>query len=164
MLYVAYGSNLHPNRLQERVPSASLCGCAVLEGWGLRFHKRSPDGSSKCSIIPSLETIHVAVYEIPLREKHFLDKAEHAGIGYVEQEIQVPGFGAGFWYVAHDSHIDATLRPYGWYKDLVLVGCLYHQFPLDYVDRIRQVPHLEDPDTQRHKKWMRLVNTIQHYS
>ncbi|MDT7041035.1 gamma-glutamylcyclotransferase family protein [Candidatus Nitronereus thalassa] len=164
MLYAAYGSNLHPDRLRERVPSACLRGSAVLEGWGLRFEKRSPDGSSKCSVVPSSEILHVAVYEMLPAEKPILDQFEHAGIGYVEQEIHVPGFGTCFWYVAHESHVDPHLRPYGWYKELVLVGCGHHQFPSDYVERIRQVPHIEDPDVQRHEKWMSLVNHIQHSS
>lgn len=41
LLYFAYGSNLHPLRLQRRTPSARLAGLAVLEGHvlrGARYH------------------------------------------------------------------------------------------------------------------------------
>jgi len=63
MLYAAYGSNLHPDRLKQRVPSARLCGPSVVEGWGLRFHKRGQDESSKCDMISSSEMLYLAVYE-----------------------------------------------------------------------------------------------------
>jgi hypothetical protein len=160
MLYAAYGSNLHPERLRERVPSSRPRGSAVLEGWGLRFHKRSPDRSSKCNVIPSEETLHVAIYEINPLEKPSLDTVEHVGIGYRDQNIHVPGFGNCFWYVALDSHIDDNLRPYSWYKELVLLGCEHHGFPPNYAEMIRQISHMEDSDAQRHEKWMSLVNTI----
>ena len=48
LLYFAYGSNLHPERLRERVPSAESLGVARLEAHVLRFHKRGRDGSGKC--------------------------------------------------------------------------------------------------------------------
>jgi gamma-glutamylcyclotransferase len=163
MLYAAYGSNLHPDRLNERVPSARLCGSSVLDGWGLRFHKRGQDGSSKCDIVPCLETLFVAVYEINLADKPHLDKAESLGHGYLEKEIDIPDFGTCFLYVAQDSHIDASLKPYGWYKELVLIGCSHHGFPAEYVDMIQRVPHVDDHDTQRHERWMSLVNKNQRF-
>ncbi len=161
MLYAAYGSNLHPNRLNERVPSAKLCGNSVLKGWGLRFHKRGLDGSSKCNIVSCSETLYVAVYEIDPREKSNLDKAESLGHGYQEKKIYISDYGECFLYAAQDSHIDVSLKPYGWYKELVLLGCVYHGFPADYVDMIRRVPHVEDPDAMRCEKWMGLVKTIE---
>ena len=161
MLYAAYGSNLHPDRLNERVPSARLCGSGVLEGWGLRFHKRGQDGSSKCDMVPTSETLYVAVYEINPAEKPYLDKIESLGEGYLEKEIHIADFGACFVYVAQDSHIDPRLKPFEWYKELVLLGCLHHGFPAEYVETIQRIPHLQDHDTNRHEKWMSLVRKIQ---
>src|SRR5438128_1900656 len=51
MLYFAYGSNMLTQRLKARVPSASPKTVAVLFDHGLRFHKRSQDGSGKCDIV-----------------------------------------------------------------------------------------------------------------
>jgi hypothetical protein len=45
--YFAYGSNLHPLRLQERVPSAALLGWTHLHGWELRFDKRGRTDGQK---------------------------------------------------------------------------------------------------------------------
>lgn len=161
MLYAAYGSNLHPDRLGERVPSAKLCGSSHVDGWGLRFDKRGQDDSAKCNMVSCLEVLYVAVYEIDPVEKPYLDTAEGLGHGYLVKEIHVPDYGACFLYVGQDSHIDSSLRPYEWYKELVLAGCEYHGFPMDYVGMVQRVVHCEDPDINRHQRWMRFVNTIQ---
>lgn len=67
-LYAAYGSNLHPVRLQERVKSASVRGTAVLEDWKLAFSKRSKDGSGKATLVElDGAQAHVAVYDVSPR-------------------------------------------------------------------------------------------------
>lgn len=48
--YFAYGSNLHPYRLIQRVPNARLVATTRLDGYGVSFSKRSHDGSSKCNL------------------------------------------------------------------------------------------------------------------
>ena len=53
MLYFAYGSNMLTERLKARVSSATPIGKANLSDHGLRFHKKSKDGSGKCDIIKS---------------------------------------------------------------------------------------------------------------
>lgn len=160
MLYAAYGSNLHPERLKERVPSARLCGSSLIEGWGLRFHKRGRDGSSKCDMVPTAETLYLAVYEIDPGEKPYLDKIESLGEGYREKEIHLPHYGNCFLYIAQGSHIEPGLKPFWWYKELVLLGCLHHGFPSNYVETIQQVPHVEDHDNTRHERCMSLVRKI----
>ena len=45
--YFAYGSNLLPERLRERVPSARQMGSGYVNGRTLRFHKLEGDGSGK---------------------------------------------------------------------------------------------------------------------
>ena len=45
LLYAAYGSNLHPGRLQKRVDSARLEGTAFVADLSLTFDKRGVDGS-----------------------------------------------------------------------------------------------------------------------
>ena len=49
--YFAYGSNLHPQRFQERVPSGKFLALAALTRHTLLFHKRGQDGSSKCNAL-----------------------------------------------------------------------------------------------------------------
>ena len=156
--YAAYGSNLHPIRLSDRVPSAKLLGRGILEGRALRFHKRSKDGSGKCNIINfDKQQVYVAVYEIDEPEKPLLDNTEGVGYGYRTEEVKVVGFGRCFTYIAEDSHIDDSFKPYTWYKELVLVGCEKLELPMPYIDRIREVDADVDLEKQRHTKYMELV-------
>nr|MDQ2697092.1 gamma-glutamylcyclotransferase [Pseudomonadota bacterium] len=83
--YFAYGSNLHPLRLRERVPSATVLGVAELAGWRLRFHKRGQDRSGKCNIIPtgrSGDRVIGVIYAMAAADKDKLDAAEGLGKGY----------------------------------------------------------------------------------
>ncbi|MBT8082313.1 MAG: gamma-glutamylcyclotransferase [Gammaproteobacteria bacterium] len=156
-LYAAYGSNLHPTRLVRRVPSAKLIDTARVPGFDLHFHKRSVDGSAKCDIVAAAGEIHVAVFEILLKEKPLLDKVEGLGIGYDEMQIAVPGVGDCWAYKAIDSHIEPTLISYTWYKAMVLLGCEFHGFPDRYTQKVREVAHQRDQDEQRHQENSLLV-------
>jgi hypothetical protein len=63
--YFAYGSNLHPVRLIERVPSANLVGVIGLSKHRLAFQKRSKDGSSKCNLFQTgsaSDLVYGAIY------------------------------------------------------------------------------------------------------
>ena len=149
MLYAAYGSNLHPARLAERIPSARLVGTAWLPDWSLRFHKRSRDRSAKCSILTGGEGVHLAIFDITAEDKLVLDGIEGLGNGYAGIALNLPRCGACVSYVAEASHIDDTLRPYDWYRELVLAGARFHGFPDDYVRRIERVQAIPDPDSAR---------------
>lgn len=158
MRYAAYGSNLHPLRLRERTPSAVLLGSEVLAGFALEFVKRGRDGSGKCTIVSDpASRVHVAVYEIDDREKPDLDRAEGLGAGYALEVLELAGFGRCHTYVGQARHLDRSLRPYTWYQSLVLVGCEALGFPGDYVERIRSVAAVRDPDPERHARHMEIV-------
>ena len=72
-LYAAYGSNLHPQRLRERIRSATLRGTGFLREYTLRFHKRGQDNSAKCGFSDCGEGLHVAVYEMNAADRTVLD-------------------------------------------------------------------------------------------
>ncbi len=158
--YAAYGSNLHPVRLQNRVPSASLAGTERLPGMSLHFHKQGMDGSAKANVLESGDGVHVAIYTIDAHEKPLLDRHEHAGIGYESTLIDVPGFGECFTYVATETHIADELDPYCWYHELVLVGCRLHGFPDEYIASVETVARIDDPDRERRRRNWRLVEEI----
>ncbi len=148
MLYAAYGSNLHPVRLQRRVPSATLLGAACVAGWRLSFHKRGRDGSGKCSIHPADDQhVHVAVFDIAASEKPWLDEIEGVGRGYAHAVIEVPGYGESHTYLG--THLDAGLVPFDWYRELVLAGCRFHRFPRAYVAAVEAIPVTGDHDAER---------------
>jgi hypothetical protein len=49
--YLAYGSNLHPIRLRQRVNSARLIATLSLPGYRVLFNKRGQDLSAKCNLV-----------------------------------------------------------------------------------------------------------------
>ena len=120
-----------------------------MPGWSLHFHKRSQDGSGKCNIVPNGSGVYVAVFDISASDKVTLDKIEGVGYGYLDITLVVPGIGECMSYGAADSHIQDSLAPYDWYKELVLIGARAHGFPLDYVGRIEAVA--AHPDTDPHR-------------
>jgi hypothetical protein len=155
LLYFAYGSNLHPIRLGERVPSARLVERARLPGYALRFHKRGGDGSAKCNAWwTGLESDVVlgAVYRLAAAERPVLDEFEGAGRGYDRHEIVVEGDSGRhtvFTYLAAPAALDDTLRPFDWYRGLVVAGARRLGFPPAYVVRMEIVATEADPDEAR---------------
>ena len=81
LYYLAYGSNLHPMRMTQRVPSARFIGKVEMRGRQLAFHKHSNDGSGKCLLYSEQgddQVAHGVLYEINGSEKAALDRAEGA--------------------------------------------------------------------------------------
>ena len=160
-LYAAYGSNLHPLRLGQRIPGARLVGQGYLDGWYMRYHKKSDvDGSGKCSIFPGAGGVHFAVYEMALADKPILDAIEGVGVGYEDVSISLPGFEDCQTYVARQEVIDSGLVPMDWYRDLVLAGCLYHRFPEQYINEVAATPAITDPDAVRRRANQDLVRQL----
>ena len=153
--YLAYGSNLHPIRLMERVPSARLVGITEVGGVELAFHKKSKDGSGKCNLFEVDEdnrSVFAAVYQIEETEKSALDRAEGKGSGYFDAAISVNINGEThtcFTYRAQKSHIVDHLKPYHWYKEMVLVGAEFLQFPEGYIEAVRAIGSVQDRDSER---------------
>jgi gamma-glutamylcyclotransferase len=169
MLYAAYGSNLHPERLSLRLPRSRFLGTAAIAGMSLCFHKRGRDKSAKCNIVSGNGSIHVAVYDLDEQDKALLDRIEGVGLGYSVETIEAPGFTECFTYCATTSHIDSGIPTYSWYRELVLAGCEALDFPADYVAMIRKVAVIDDPDKERHVSNMQVVEKAResangHYS
>ncbi|UCE88675.1 MAG: gamma-glutamylcyclotransferase, partial [Pseudomonadota bacterium] len=67
---------------------------------------------------------------------------------------------AAYTYQARPSHIDGSLMPYGWYRDLVASGARYHGLPDTYVSAIREQPAVSDPDGAREGLHRRLLQRM----
>jgi cation transport regulator ChaC len=140
----AYGSNLYFSRMTERVPSAQVVGCALLSGCRLCFHKRSDiDGSGKANVIAggAGDCVWGVVYEIAPADLPALDRCEG---GYARRAIEVElttGERVGVEvYVAESENVDERVRPFAWYKRLVVDGARMHGLPAEYVEVIACAP------------------------
>lgn len=156
MIYFAYGSNMHPERLRRRVPSRRVLCVAALRGYALTFSKRGRDGSGKCAILPAqpTATVHGVLYRMSPSDRATLDAAEdtHGG-GYAAVDVEVHVSGAqpmaAFTYVPPSAWIDPQLRPFCWYREFVLEGARHHGLPADYLASLARTDPMPDPDPAR---------------
>jgi hypothetical protein len=156
-------------RLVERVASAELVGVAKHPNHMLTFHKKSNDGSSKCNMFNSYTdsaVIYGAIYKLKPEDKNELDRFEGKGYGYTDNQITLEHSGneyTCFTYLAQQSHIIDSLKPYHWYKNLVILGAQYLEFPDSYISSIEAVESMEDPELTRRKEKDILIENIINY-
>jgi hypothetical protein len=153
--YLAYGSNLHPTRLRQRVPSSQSIGWTELPGYDLRFHKIGFDGSGKCDAFftgNADDLLYGVVYSMRADERHLLDAAEGLGHGYDLRETTLLMDSRQlevFFYAADSAFIDEALAPYDWYKALVVEGATLHGLPADYIHVLQSVLTKQDSNKIR---------------
>ena len=98
--------------------------------------------------------------------KNDLDRFEGKGYGYIDNQIVLNHDGTEytcFTYLAQQSHIVDNLKPYHWYKKLVVLGAYYLGFPDSYISSIEAVASIEDPDPKRRKEKDLLIESIINY-
>lgn len=160
LYYFAYGSNMLEERFKspDRAPSAKFITVANLSCYVLKFHKRSEDGSGKCNIVETGnpgDEIFGVVYQIGASEKEALDRMEVGAFGYSDHvlEFMSPnGILTAHTYMAKKKFIDDSLRPYSWYRDIVLKGARQHLLPSDYIQQLEGIGTREDPESEREKR------------
>ncbi|MDJ0653807.1 MAG: gamma-glutamylcyclotransferase family protein [Xanthomonadales bacterium] len=141
MLYFAYGSNLCPHRLSNRIGPVAEVGTGVAPGFHLTFSKYGMDGSGKCHLVRSDRSAYGAVFELSPDQFRALDRIE--GPGYRRRPIRVGTPGGDLscvTYLARRHWIQYDLRPADWYRDMVLVGAYFIGAPQSYIRRIRSWP------------------------
>ena len=62
-----------------------------------------------------------------------------------------------FAYVATPDAVDATLAPFGWYRDLVVAGARENALPDRYISALAAVTAVADPDEGRARRHRRLL-------
>ncbi len=157
MLYFAYGSNMSSKRLLARTPSARFITVAVLEMHILKFHKASEDGSAKCDAFATADIdnrIYGVIYAIAESDKPALDAFEGVGFGYEEKTVELISVDdeplLAYTYCA--TYLDPDLYPYDWYHHHVITGAQEYDLPPDYIEQIRSVTTISDPDSMRHRR------------
>jgi len=168
ILCFSYGSNMLSSRMKhaDRVPSAKLLGIGYITGYRLTFDKMSKkDGSGKCDAEVTKDEkdrVYGVVYTVETSQKHKLDSAEGLGNGYEEKTTDVittRGQRRAVMYCATSK--DPSLKPYHWYKAYVVAGAVEHQLPFPYIEWLRTVESIQDPDPARRAKEERLLTTCQ---
>lgn len=147
-------------RLQKRVTSATPVGIGCLAGYRLLFNKRSDDGSSKCNILSTgntLDSVMGVVFEFNEDEMVNLNCAEK---GYEQKMVPISteaGAVPALAYVASKDTVESLL-PYSWYRDYVLAGARQHGLPASYIASvIEPVGSTSDPNAARAVRHQRVM-------
>ena len=103
------------------------------------------------------------VFEILISDKHILDQYEGLGNGYEEKTVSIilpdgEAIEAATYYA---THIDASLKPYHWYKEHVLRGAREHALPSEHIAAIEAIPSIADPDQDKHVKELSIYSYLQ---
>ncbi len=165
--YFAYGSNLHPQRLESRIGQCGQGSSAILRRARLTFGKRGIDGSGKCNIEFTEDHSDIVVgvvYEVSEHQRTLLDKWEATTCGYKAVEASVERDGdrlTAFTFVAGTEHIDTSLLPFHWYKRFVVKGALHFGFPQEYVAQLERHPSVADSNPDRVRDHVRLLSEIE---
>ncbi len=154
-------------RLQERVPSAKKLEIVTLTNHQLRFNMNCDDGSGKCDAFQTnniKDTVIGALFEIDKNEKDVLDRAESLGFGYDEKSVCVQNYsGEVFKALTYYAiKIDASLKPYSWYLNHVIIGAKETKLPTDYLAVIESIECVEDPDKNRDAKQRAMYSLLLH--
>lgn len=151
--YFAYGSNMHPGRLQARISSAVPLSVARLPDHRLAFHKRGADGSGKGNIVAAANTeVWGVIYTISVAHAVALDDIEGPGYSRVDLEVVEITNGesvSAFSYRARTGSIADDLYPFDWYLDFLLHGAAHHGLPGRYLEQLRRVTTITDKDSER---------------
>jgi gamma-glutamylcyclotransferase len=165
MLFFAYDDKMYTPLLEEILPDCVCIGQGVLVSYKLYFHRMSEkDHSGKCNIIKVndlSQEVYGVLYELPCRDKHLLDKAEHLGFGAQEIALKVKLKSGEEVYastfIANKSHILEDLVPYTWYKELVIEGARAHGLPKSYIHHLEGYASQNDPNLQREEAFRALL-------
>ena len=165
ILYFAFGSNLHPLRLTDRVSTAVFKGTGSVHGRRLAFHKKGKDGSGKCDSTRADESERVfgALFVLDSVQWPMLCRIEGVGFGYEDFTVSVAtdvGQVSALTFIAQREYVDPTLAPFDWYHAFVIEGARFHSFPDAYIEKIDAVSSVIDPDSKRAADNWSLVEEI----
>jgi len=142
--YFAYGSNLSPARMRERVPSAQARGAARLPGYRLALDKRGADGSGKANLHEASDAaVWGALYTLEPEEWPLLDAYER---DYERIAVRVEWRGAQQDAMTYVSRVltDAPVALHG-YKRLIVEGARAHALPESWIRWLAALPERPDP-------------------
>ncbi len=106
-----------------------------------------------------------AIYRIDSAHKTILDRFE--GNGYHDSQLTVEFHGQEYsclTYLAQPSYIQNSLKPFHWYKELIVLGARHLRFPDAYVRSIESIESVDDPDEERQIQHQSLIARILQYS
>jgi gamma-glutamylcyclotransferase (GGCT)/AIG2-like uncharacterized protein YtfP len=145
--YFAYGSNMDPAQMEQRIPGARALGPARLNGFALTFSvysKRWEGGAANIQLDPKGHVWGV-LWDIPDAGADQLDAYEGHPVFFRREEVSVLGpEGPAVAWTYRVAHQEGTyIRPTDEYLRHVHAGIRIHGLPpeaLDMMDRAARPP------------------------
>ena len=83
-LYAAYGSNMHPEQMQQRAPHSPMAGTGWLHGWRLTFGGEDIgwEGALATVVEEDGQRVFVVLYDLSTSDEEALDQWDGASLGY----------------------------------------------------------------------------------
>jgi gamma-glutamylcyclotransferase len=155
--YFAYGSNMDPKQIKERLGRIPKTQCASLKDYCLRFNKvdQKMAGVGYANIIHSRgKTVCGVLYEVTEEEMNKIDHYEGISRGHYRREsVEVEiasdnnNRACAIAYIAYRGKIKEGLRPTAEYLKRLLAGRKY--LPEEYLKQLEKTPLIErNPDEE----------------
>ena len=150
--YFAYGSNMNPERIGERIGRVPIGRSASLRDYVLRFSARSKDDlrTGYGNIEPQAGSIvHGVAYDLTEEELGKIDVYEGVAWGHyyretVELATEQEGRISAIAYVTCAEWVSEGLKPPRWYLDHLLAG--RDLLPQEYAQWLAEHRVLENQD------------------
>ena len=123
--YFAYGSNMFPERLHDRIKKHHTAFPATLPNYLFTYNKKSVDGTAKANIKPNNGTeVQGVCFEIDEEDFEILTQCE-GGYDRRNIEVNIENGNKTKTVTYISSSIDETLKSSNEYKKLILQGAEY---------------------------------------
>jgi gamma-glutamylcyclotransferase (GGCT)/AIG2-like uncharacterized protein YtfP len=146
LLYFAYGSNMDPRHMHQRVPGARPIGPGKLSGFRLAFNVYSTEwegGAANLELDPDAHVWGV-LWEVPEDEADGLDAYEGHPTFFRREDVVVDGpVGAAIAWTYRVAHQDGFVRPTDVYVHRMHAAIRMMGLPpeaLDIVERAARPP------------------------
>ena len=144
--YFAYGSNMDPDQIGGRCPSARLVGPARLIDFRLAFTRESKvtfPGSGVADVVPAPgSVVWGAVYSMTEADLEALDRLEGAGTAYAREEVDVVDADGriitAFTYVVIRKS-EHEIRPSAEYMERVIAGARACGLSRDHIELLNSI-------------------------
>lgn len=138
-LYFAYGSNMDPEQMVERLPRACCRGRGRLLEHRFACNKIGRDGSAKANVTPSAgASVWGVVWELVPGDLRTLDEYES---GY-RREIAAVELDDGDLLACQvylSDRISDSLLPSAAYRERMIRGALRHGLPDQWISRLQSL-------------------------
>ena len=144
MLYFAYGSNMHPGKMQERCPGCSFIAAAKFLDHRLAFSRLSATwrGGGVANIQPAAgSVVHGVIWDITEIHRDSLDVYEGYPTAYTRKDVVVETFhGRTVTAFAYFARPVGEYQPSRRYLQQIIEGARAHHLSPEYVAFLEAIP------------------------